>query len=136
MKFIYLLILVSSISALAQEMCQKENSPEVEDHAGKMVEILSCIDKDDSDEAAAAAAQLFLKKYESKVDFNIDVAERLLSRLQKFAESENLSNKKKSQCWLFISGVRGKLADKLRMNGGPREGKLALEALKKISSPG
>lgn len=87
-------------------------------------------EENDSPEASLAAAQLFLAKYKDSVEFNIADARAITERLRKHASNASLPGVQRSELWLFASGMHGRMADKLRANGGTEQGKLALAAIK------
>lgn len=88
----------------------------------------------DSPEATKKAAELFLDRFKESVEFDEPSAKALAVRLKKHGENPALSNKDRSKLWLLASGIHGRLADKLRVNGGLEQGKFALGAIKKSIS--
>jgi hypothetical protein len=128
LKFLLLLFLFSFMTQ-ARDNCQQADSQGNVDKLLKdCTKILSQDVKDDSLEAALSASVLFLDKYKESVKFDQKEAEFLLKRILSFVDKA--SPKNKSQIYLMASGIHGRISDKLRSNGGPEHGKLALSYLK------
>ena len=130
------LIVLLSLSSFAEEECTTPavNNTLADCIASSVAIVSKYSDKDDSAEATLAATSLFMSEYHNKTDFDPKSAHALIARLKKFANSDKESNKVRSKLWLLTSGVHGRLADKLRANGGAEQGKFALQSLKKSLS--
>jgi hypothetical protein len=75
-----------------------------------------------SNPSASAAAAEFLAKNENGTGFEINEAQRLLSALRPITVDAAASARVKSDAMLQMSGIEGKIADKLRSNGGTEHG--------------
>lgn len=134
MKTLFIILLLSFNAHALQELnCikPKVSSAVEECLTGAIAAIAhNKSEESDSPEASLAAAELFLSKYKDSVDFDIADARAITERLRKHAANTTLPKIKRSELWLFASGMHGRMADKLRANGGTEQGKLALGAIK------
>lgn len=137
MKFFFGLISLIALTVEANELClpDKSVSEALATCLETGVEIISQMSSPEEDaESVLAAATLFLEHNKERTDFDLDSAQSLVIKIEKQAARSSLSAHEKSRLWLMSSGVHGRIADKLRANGGTEEGKLALSCIKKSLS--
>lgn len=75
-------------------------------------------------------AKEFLSKNKERTDFNQAAAEAIIADLQKIANDNSVARPTRSQALVYMSGIHGRISDKLRANGGTAHGKKALACLK------
>jgi hypothetical protein len=130
---VFIMTFLLSLTAFADSKCTTQKvSSAVEKCLENVISVLAqnSSEVSDSPEVTKKAAELFLSQYKDSVEFDVASAKELSERLTKHAGSSKLSPQVRSQLWLLAAGVHGRLADKLRANGGLEQGKFALNAIK------
>src|SRR5437868_5434570 len=132
---LFFLFLSLNAHANLEEKCHAPGTgpnPTIEKCLDGTIAVLAAMKSEEADtpEATKKVAELWLQKNEKTVDFETEPAKQLAERLKKHAGNTTLANPFRSQLWLLASGMHGKIADKLRANGGLEQGSLALQCIK------
>lgn len=115
--------LFSSFSLLAVEECDPNPLYEFMDYnfeITKEVQVKGYFDE----------ARAFLAKYSDNVNFEVKEAEVIIAALTKVANDTTVVKGDRSQAFVYMAGMHGRISDKLQANGGTAHGKKALNFLK------
>lgn len=132
-KVILIFSLLFCLPTFAAELCQPNQdsaSPKGSVDAFAVKMSLAVGQVSDDPEVSVQVAINYFSTIQDSVDFSEKEANRLISSVKPICENNNLESKFRSRACSVVSGLHGKLAQKLQM-GGISDGKSSYQYLQK-----